>query len=79
MIEIYFRKLIITPVLGKRSIDDHLVSPIKEKPKINRKMMHRNHFKTGHLKIHSLDKNSKEFHRKNRLELYQKFEKLLIT
>ncbi|XP_050563455.1 uncharacterized protein LOC126912945 [Spodoptera frugiperda] len=75
----YKRKLIITPVLGKRSIDDHLVSPIKEKPKINRKMMHRNHFKTGHLKIHSLDKNSKEFHRKNRLELYQKFEKLLIT
>ncbi|CAH0687673.1 unnamed protein product [Spodoptera exigua] len=75
----YKRKLIITPVLGKRSIDDHLLSSIKEKPKINRKKMHRNHFKTGHLQIHNLDKNSKEFHRKNRLELYQKFEKLLTT
>ncbi|KAJ8718646.1 hypothetical protein PYW08_002883 [Mythimna loreyi] len=71
----YKRRLMVNPAFGKRSIDDNLILD-KEKPKIDRKQMHEKHLKTDHLK-HQHDKDSIEFHRSKRVELYQKIEKLL--
>ncbi|KAJ8714701.1 hypothetical protein PYW07_002926 [Mythimna separata] len=73
----YKRRLIVNPAFSKRSIEDDTLSfKEKLKQKIDRKKMHERHLNTDHLKAH-LDKDSIEFHRSNRVDLYSKIEKLL--
>nr|XP_049702284.1 uncharacterized protein LOC126055746 [Helicoverpa armigera] len=74
----YKRRLIVNPAFSKRSVEDKSMSyKEKLKLKIDRKKMHEKHFKLDYLKHHNLDKNSIDFHRRNRVELYGKIEKML--
>ncbi|KAJ8714702.1 hypothetical protein PYW07_002927 [Mythimna separata] len=72
----YKRRLMVNPAFGKRSIEDNLISD-GDKPKIDRKQMHEKHLRTDHFNHQRTDKDSMEFHRSKRVELYQKIEKLL--
>ncbi|XP_022824828.1 uncharacterized protein LOC111355278 [Spodoptera litura] len=75
----YKKRIIVNPAFAKRSIevDDTLSFKEKLKLKIDRKKMHERHLKLDYLKAQHLDKNSIEFHRSNRVDLYEKIEKLL--
>ena len=68
----------MNPAFAKRSIEeDKLSFKEKLKLKIDRKKMHEKHLKSDYLKAQHLDKDSIEFHRSNRVDLYAKIEKLL--
>uniref|UniRef100_A0A2H1WAJ8 SFRICE_007255 n=1 Tax=Spodoptera frugiperda TaxID=7108 RepID=A0A2H1WAJ8_SPOFR len=75
----YKKRIIVNPAFAKRSIEDDDTLSFKEKLKlkIDRKKMHERHLKLDYLKAQHLDKNSIEFHRSNRVDLYEKIEKLL--
>lgn len=67
----------MNPAFAKRSVEDNNISfKEKLKLKIDRKKMHERHLNRDYLTQH-MDKDSIEFHRSNRLELYQKIERLL--
>lgn len=70
-------KLIVNPAFAKRSVDDNQLSfKEKLKLKIDRKKMHESQMNRDYLKAENMDKDAIEFHRSNRLELYQKLETL---
>ncbi|XP_026740939.1 uncharacterized protein LOC113503289 [Trichoplusia ni] len=73
----YKRRIIVNPAFSKRSVDSTL--SFKEKLKIDRQKMHKRHLDRDYLKPENMEKNSIEFHRSNRLDLYPKIEKLLFA
>ncbi|CAB3244856.1 unnamed protein product [Arctia plantaginis] len=73
----YKPKLIVNPAFAKRSVDDKQMSfKEKLKTKIDRKKMHEKQINRDYLKVEYMDKDAIEFHRSNRLDLYQKLETL---
>lgn len=67
----------MNPAFSKRSVDNTL--SFKEKLRIDRQKMHKRHLDREYLKPENMEKNSIEFHRSNRLDLYPKIEKLLFA
>ncbi|KPI97107.1 hypothetical protein RR46_05724 [Papilio xuthus] len=75
-----FRKpLIVNPAFAKRSVDDKVTFREKLKIKIDRMKMHEKQSKREFLNKEHLDKDSVDFHRKSRVELFEKIEKLMTT
>ncbi|CAG4940026.1 unnamed protein product [Parnassius apollo] len=75
-----FKKpFIVNPAFAKRSIDDIVTFREKLKIKIDRMKMHEKQSRREFLNKEHLDKDSVDFHRKSRVELYQKIEKLVTS
>ncbi|XP_075979650.1 uncharacterized protein LOC142978919 [Anticarsia gemmatalis] len=76
----YKKKYIVNPAFAKRSVDDNQISfKDKLKVKIDRQKLHERHMNRDFLKTEHMDKDAIEFHRSNRLELYEKVEKLITA
>ncbi|KAI5643897.1 DM4/DM12 family domain-containing protein [Phthorimaea operculella] len=73
----YSRKPIVNPAFAKRSVDNQGLS-FKEKLKMmNRTHMHKEQERREYLKQQYMTERSVEFHRRSRVGLYEKMEKLL--
>nr|XP_021203320.2 uncharacterized protein LOC105841558 [Bombyx mori] len=73
----YTRRTIVNPAFAKRSVDSNNMS-FKEKLKsrIDKKQLHERQLNRDYLKKEFMDEITIEYHRKSRLELLQKLEKL---
>ncbi|XP_068622865.1 uncharacterized protein [Battus philenor] len=73
----YRRRLTVNPAFAKRSIDDKVTFREKLNMKIDRMKMHEKQSTREYLNKDHLDKDSVDFHRNSRVELYEKIEKLI--
>ncbi|CAH2049128.1 unnamed protein product, partial [Iphiclides podalirius] len=71
------RPVIVNPAFAKRSTDDKVAFREKLKIKIDRMKMHEKQSRREFLNKEHLDKDSVDFHRKSRVELFEKIETLM--
>ncbi|XP_039758872.1 uncharacterized protein LOC120632901 [Pararge aegeria] len=68
----YKRRTIINPAFAKRSVSDKTSFKEKLKIKIDRLQMHKRQLQREYLKKNNFDRDSIEFHRHSRVDLYEK-------